>query len=147
MKICFASSAGGHLTEILQITGIGKRHDAFFLTYEAENSKNLKYRTYFIENVTRNPATLIKNAIQTIRILLKERPDIIISTGAGVAIPACYFGKVLGSKIVFIETFCMPTKGSLSGRLAYPIADRFLVQWKDQLKNYGKKAEYVGSVF
>lgn len=147
MKICLACSAGGHLAEILQIIDAVKGHDVFFLTYKAENSENLKYKTHFVENVTRNPVTLVKNTIQTIKVLFKERPKIIISTGAGVAIPACYFGKLLGTKVIFIETFCMPTKGSLAGRFAYPIADKFLVQWKDQLKNYGRKAEYRGSVF
>ena len=147
MKICLACSAGGHLTEMLQIKDAVKGHDVFFLTYEAENSRDLGYRTHFVENVTRNPITLLKNAVQTLRVLLRERPGLIISTGAGVAVPACYLGKLLGSRVVFIETFCMPTRGSLSGRFAYPVADRFLLQWREQSKNYGKKAEYVGSVF
>jgi len=147
MKICLACSAGGHLTEIMQLIGALEGRDFFFLTYRHRDSEDLKHRKYFVKNVTRNPITLLKNFIQTFIALVKERPGLIISTGAGVAIPACYIGRFLGAKVIFIETFCMVTRASLAGRVAYPIANKFLVQWKGQLKNYGGKAEYKGAVF
>lgn len=148
MKICLACSAGGHLTELLQVArNIKGNHKLFFLTYRQKDSEGIGFRTEFVECVTRNPLTLIKNIIQSFGIIAKEKPDLIISTGAGVAVPAMYWGKLFGAKIVFIETFCMPTQGSLSGRFIYPIADKFFLQWKEVKKHYGKKAEFWGPVF
>jgi beta-1,4-N-acetylglucosaminyltransferase len=72
---------------------------------------------------------------------------VIISTGAGVAVPTCFLGKFLfKSKFIFIESFCRIKEPSLSGKLIYPIADLFFVQWKNLLNFYGKKAIYRGSV-
>jgi beta-1,4-N-acetylglucosaminyltransferase len=81
------------------------------------------------------------------RILLKERPDVVISTGGGeIAIPFCYAGKLMGAKVVFIETLARVTTRSAAGKLIYPIADLFLVQWESLLKLYGSKAQYWGNV-
>lgn len=147
MKICLACSASGHLTELFQLKSVFENYESFLVTYKAPNSKKTGFRTYFVENVTRSPLSFIKNFFQSFRILLKERPKIIISTGAGTAVPTCYIGKLFGSKVIFIETFCMITKSSLSAKLVYPIADLFLCQWEEQLKNFGQKAEYYGGVF
>lgn len=146
MKLCLACSAGGHLTEILQILDAFEGHKTFFVTFLREDSKSLK-NAYFIEDPKRSPTRLIKAVFQSYRILKKENPDIIISTGAGVAVPACYLAKLLGKKVVFLESFCRVKTPSLSGKIVYPIADLFLVQWKDMLPRYGKKAMYWGAVF
>lgn len=134
------------MIELLQIMEAFEDHEVFFLTFKREDSKDLT-NAYFIEDPERNPLKLMKNIVQTAKILIKKRPNVIVSTGAGVAVPACYIGKLLGSEIIFIETFCRPIEGSMAGRLVYPIADVFLVQWKEQLKKYGKKAIYGGTVF
>ena len=149
MKVCIASSAGGHLTELLQIKSVYEKYDHFFITFKRKNSVELakNEKVYFVEDPSRNPFKLIKTLFQSFLILLKERPKVIISTGAGVAIPIIYLGKLLfRSRIVFIESFCRVSTPSLSGRLAYPIADKFYVQWEELLKAYGRKAEYKGAV-
>lgn len=146
MKICLSCSAGGHLTEMLQLLEAFEDHTTFFITFREENSKNLK-NAYFIEDPKRNPFKAILNTLQTIHILLKERPDIIVTTGAGGSIAACFFGKLLGTKIIYIEGFARVNTKSLTGRILYPIADLFLVQWEPLLRLYGKNAQYRGSVF
>lgn len=109
-----------------------------------ELKKNEK--VYFVEDPSRNPIKFLKCLFQTFCILKKEKPKVIISTGAGVAVPACFLGKLFfKSKIIFIESFCRIEEPSLSGKLIYPISDLFLVQWKKLLKFYGK-AIYRGSV-
>jgi UDP-N-acetylglucosamine:LPS N-acetylglucosamine transferase len=148
MKICLACSAGGHLTEILQLKESYEKYDHFFLTFERENSKDLAKmeRVYFVKDPSRNPLDAIINFFQSLYILLKERPDVIITTGAGVAVATCYLAKLFGKKTIFVESFCRVEKPSLSGRLVYPIADLFIVQWKQLLKFY-PKAEYGGQIF
>jgi polysaccharide biosynthesis protein len=79
-------------------------------------------------------------------ILLKKKPDIIISTGALVTYPICLLGKILGKKIVYIESFARVDKASLTGKLMYKIADLFIVQWKELLNIY-PNAVYGGGIF
>lgn len=149
LNVCLACSAGGHLTEMLQVRGCYKKYPHFFITFNREDTVCLKKseNVYFVNDTSRSFLDFIKCNVQTFRILWKERPDVIISTGAGVAIPACYLGKLLfGAKIVFIESICRIEKPSFSGRLAYFVADKFFVQWKEMLKQYGKKTIYRGAV-
>ncbi len=81
--------------------------------------------------------------IQSIWILIKTKPDAIISCGTSSAVPISYIGKILGKKIIFIESMSRIYHHSLSGRLIYPIADLFFVQWKTMKKVY-PKAIYAG---
>jgi UDP-N-acetylglucosamine:LPS N-acetylglucosamine transferase len=124
-------------------------HDYFFVTHDSEATKNLKngYRIKFDGWNLVGKIMLTKVFIKAIYILLKQRPDAIVSTGAGeIAVPFCYIGKLLGMKIIFIDTLARLTTPSSGGRLIYPIADLFLVQWIPMLKIYGKNAKYWGKL-
>jgi len=147
MKICIACSAGGHLIEALQLMPIVKKYPHFFLTFKRKQSKELlkNKKVYFIIDPKRNLFKLFLNFLQTLKIFLKEKPDVVISTGAASAVPACYLGKFFGLKIIFVETLAAVEKPSLAGRFVYPIADLFLVQWRKLLKFY-KKAVYGGEL-
>ena len=149
MKICISCSAGGHLIEILQIKEAYKDYDHFFITFRQEGVINeLKNeRVYFLTDTKRSMFLFLKSFLETFKILLKEKPKVIISTGAGVAIPSIIIGKFfLRSKIIFIESFTRIYEPSLSGKIAYHFSDLFFVQWKQLLKKYGKKAIYRGAV-
>lgn len=63
----------------------------------------------------------------------------IVTTGTHTAGPMCYLGKIFGSKIIYIETFANKNKKTATGRLIYPIADLFIVQWEEMLKLYPKQ--------
>ena len=77
---------------------------------------------------------------------MKEKPDVVITTGALVAFPICLIAKIFGKHIIYIESFARVNSRSLTGRLLYPISDLFLVQWEEMLKFY-PKAKYVGGIF
>jgi len=145
MKICLVASGGGHLKEISFIESFYKKYNHFFVTFKRPNSISLakKEKVHFIVDPKRNPVKLIKNIIQSFSILRKEKPEVIISTGAGVAVPICYLGKLLGSKIIFIESFCRTQDPSVSGKLIYPISDLFIYQWK-KLKEFYPNGIYGG---
>ncbi len=148
MKLCIACSAGGHLSEISQLEEYYKKHEHFFITFKRLDSIELskKNKVYFVVDPKRNPLSFIHNFIQSFFILLKEKPGAVISTGAGVALPALFIAKLSGKKTVFIESFCRINSSSFSGKIAYKFADLFLVQWKQNLKFY-PKAKYAGAVF
>jgi UDP-N-acetylglucosamine:LPS N-acetylglucosamine transferase len=149
MKICLVCSAGGHLVEMERLMPAFEGRDYFFVTHRSEYSQHLK-RAYFIEykkGYIRERITWLKTIFIAFRILLKERPDVVISTGGGeIAVPFCYVGKLLGAKVILIETLARTSTKSAAGRLIYPIADLFLVQWQSLLTKYGKKAQYWGNV-
>ena len=102
------------------------------------------YPCYFPTN--RNLKNLIKNTFLAIRILRKERPDVIISSGAAVAVPFFYIGKLFGAKTVYIEVFDRIDKPTVTGKLVYPVTDKFIVQWAEMKKVY-PKAINLGSIF
>ena len=78
--------------------------------------------------------------------LLKEKPDVIISSGAAVAVPFFYLGKLMGKKLIYIEVFDRIDKPTVTGKMVYPITDRFIVQWEEMKKVY-PKAINLGSIF
>lgn len=150
MKICIVSSAGGHLIQCLKLLPVLKKHNVFVITFTAGHlKKSLKgLKTYLIENPKRNPVRYMQTAPKFYEILKKEKPDVIITTGAGVAVPVCLMAKYFfGSKIIFIESFSRITEPSQTGRILYNFADLFIVQWKSLLKHYGDKAVYGGTIY
>ncbi len=94
---------------------------------------------------TRNIINLIRNSFLAAKILFKERPEIIVSNGAAVAVPFFYIGKLLGSKLVFIEVYDRVDSPTLTGKLVHPITDAFLLQWEEQ-KNFYPKGKVMGQV-
>ena len=102
------------------------------------------YPCYFPTN--RNIKNLIRNTGLAWKILRKERPDLIVSSGAAVAVPFFYLGKLFGAKTIYIEVFDRIDKPTLTGKLVYPVTDRFIVQWEGMKKVY-PKAINLGSIF
>lgn len=148
-KLCLTCSAGGHLTEMFHLKKCYSKFPHFFVTFKRRDTSELskKEKTYFVTDPGRNPINFLKNMFQSFRVLSKERPAVIMSTGAGVGIPISYLAKlVFGCKIVFVESFCRTEHPSLTGRIIYPIADMFMVQWEELLEKYGDKAIYRGAI-
>ena len=145
MKICVASSAGGHLTEVLQLRSAYEKFQHFYILVKRDDSKWLakKRKVYYVEDVRLNSKAFLKNFFSSVEILKKEQPDILISTGAGGALPSILAAKFLGVKIIFIESLARVTALSLTGKFVYPIADLFLVQWPQLAKG---KAKFWGAV-
>ncbi len=150
-KICITCSVGGHLVEILNIIDAFKDHEIFYITSYEATTKDLD-RVYYLDYTDASPICLkmfrafILAFYQSLKILYKEKPEYIVTTGSGIAIPVCYVGKLFGAKIVFVETLCRISTTSITGKALYPIADLFLVQWEYLTKKYGKKAKYWGKV-
>lgn len=147
MKICIACSAGGHLIEALQLMPILKSHKVFFITVDRSQSRERlkKWKSFFVNDTKRSPHKLVSTFFKSLRILRREKPSVIISTGAAAAIPTLFAGKLLGSKIIYIESIAAVTKPASAGKVAYTIADIFIVQWRSLLKYY-KKAIYGGQL-
>lgn len=149
MKICLVGSSGGHLTHLYMLKPFWKDKERFWVTFPKEDAKSIleeekMYACYYPTN--RNIKNLIKNTYLAIKILKKEKPDLIISSGAAVAVPFFYIGKLMGTKLIYIEVFDRIDKPTMTGKMVYPIADKFIVQWEEQKKVY-PKAINLGSIF
>ena len=80
----------------------------------------------------------ILNSFISLYYFFRYQPEVIVTTGTHTAVPMCYIAKIFGSKVIFIETFANRTVGTVAGRLVYPIADTFVVQWEELHKVYPK---------
>lgn len=147
-KICLTCSTGGHFEQLkLAIKELPLHaYDVYWVTYPNKHLKKMfegvKY--YTIHNVTLKKWTWVVNSLQSLWILLKEHPDVIISSGAGVSFPTIYFGKKLFKcKIIFLCSAANVTKPSRVPYRAYPLSDLFLVQWPELLSIF-PKAKYIG---
>lgn len=147
MKICLTCSAGGHLTQIRKLEKFYRKYDYFFVTFFSKPIEELtkRERFYFVKDPGRNLFKFLINTLQSLKVFLREEPDVIISTGAGVAIAMCWWGRIFGKKVIFIEDWCVVEKPSFSGRLVYPIANLFIIQW-EQLQKYYPKARFKGAL-
>ena len=92
-----------------------------------------------------HPMRVITVLFQCVRVILRERPDVVLSTGAAAGCIVCFLGKLIGAKVVWIDSITNVERISLSGRMVRYVADLFLVQWPDLASQY-KSVEYVGEV-
>ncbi|MDO8627027.1 MAG: PssD/Cps14F family polysaccharide biosynthesis glycosyltransferase [Candidatus Diapherotrites archaeon] len=148
IKICIASSAGGHLTEILQLKNLYSKYEHFYLSDYRTNAIDLskKEKMYFVTCPRRNPLKLIASFFQSLQIFFHEQPDIVLSTGADTAFSICLITKLFRKKLIFIESFARIEEPSLSGKIFYPISDLFFIQWREN-KKFFPNAIYAGPVF
>lgn len=148
IKICLAASAGGHLSQLVRLSESWKSHEIFCVTTtDVVQNKLSKYgKIYIVGECNRqHPLRVIKVLLWCIRAVLKERPDVLISTGAAVGCIMCFLGKLLGARVVWIDSITNVERISLSGRMVRYIADLFLVQWPELAQRY-KNVEYVGAI-
>jgi UDP-N-acetylglucosamine:LPS N-acetylglucosamine transferase len=120
-------------------------HEAFFITYDSARTRGLE-RKYLLRNIGTNPLVMARAFLSMLRILLREKPKLIVSTGSEIAIPAFYLAKLLRIKTVFIESWTRVDRPTGTGKIVYPVSDLFLVQWERLLSKYGKKARYEGTI-
>ena len=154
-KVLFISSTGGHLSELMQLEPIFDSYDSYLITEKTKSNlalkakwgKNISYLLYGSkDHLFSYLFKFSYNCLKSIGLFIKIRPNVVVTTGAHTAVPMCYLAKIFRRKVVYIETYANLHTKSLSGKLVYPIADLFLVQWESMLELY-PKAEYWGGVF
>ena len=152
-KVMFVSSVGGHLTQMLELKSLFNDYDYVLVTEKTEVTIDLKEkyhmdyllygsRQYWFKYIF----IFLYNFFKSIYLFIKYRPSVIVTTGTHTAVCLCYLGWILRKKVIFIESFAKRTSPTLSGRIVYPIATTFIVQWKSMLKFY-PKAKYFGGIY
>ncbi len=126
-----------------------EKHDRFWVTFDKTDAKSMLSDEQMIPcyyPTNRSPKALFKNTILAWKVLKKEKPDLIISSGAAVAVPFFYLGKLFGAKTLYIEVFDRYDHSTMTGKLIYHVADEFVVQG-EQMKEIYPKAKNLGSIF
>ena len=118
------------------------RHANSKTVYRSREVKQSWFSTVF---------TTLYSTIECLILILKIRPQLILCNGPGTCVPICYcaflcrlFG-IYQPTIVYVESFCRVKSLSLSGKLLYPIADKFIVQWPELTVKYSR-AEHLGRI-
>lgn len=162
--VMFACSEGGHFAQMMTLNGLFGKYNSIFVTdnYRATSDvpglndvQSIEYVGGIADSRKRNASnshndsrwTYVRGYLQLFeqcrKALKKYRPKVIISTGSNIAVPLFWFGKLMGCKLVFIETRAHVYSKSLTGKLVGGISDMVIVQWEEMLKVY-KNAEYYG---
>lgn len=152
-RILLPTSAGGHLTEILQLQELLEASEHLFVTEDLPLCRRLMQGRpcRFVRPNGRNRdwrfwRNFMLNWLLAVPILLRHRPHAIVTTGSHTAIPFCYLGKLLGCKVIFILSFCRVNSKAAAATAVYPISDLFFVQWQQMHRHYPKSV-YAGPLF
>lgn len=149
LKICVACCPGGHMVQAKQLASVYEKYDHVYVTFAGgvadEMKKSTKVRTV-PDLVRRNPFSWVAVVAGCCHAAVVERPDVVISTGAGAVVFFCVFAKLLGAKLIFLESMAKVTRPTWTARVLYPFADLFMVQWPGLLKFF-PKAKFLGRLF
>jgi len=148
LRVCLAASAGGHISELLQLESCWRGRDCFFVTTSrvVEGQLTRFGRVYTVpESNRQHPVRVLGTLVGCLRIVFAERPAVVLSTGAAVGCLMALLGKLAGARIIWIDSIANVERLSLSGRLVRPFADLILTQWPEVAQQYDG-VEYAGHV-
>ncbi|EOH96879.1 hypothetical protein UAY_02611 [Enterococcus moraviensis ATCC BAA-383] len=148
-KICLIASSGGHYEQLLMLKALEETFDVYYVTEKTDYNGN-DQNTYYIKQINRREKLFVINIVriffQSVKIFMKEKPDIIISTGALAVIPTFILGKAFKKKLIFIESFAKINSQTLTGKFIYKFSDVFFVQW-EEMKQFYPDAIFNGPVY
>jgi UDP-N-acetylglucosamine:LPS N-acetylglucosamine transferase len=149
VELLLVCSSGGHLQQLLALRPVWEGYSHVWVTFDKTDARSLlsDERVVFAYSPTnRNLVNLVRNFILAWRTIGRARPQALLTTGAGVAVPFAWVARLRGTRVVYIESFTRIDGPSLTGRLVRPVAHRLYVQWPD-LTQLGSKSRYAGNVF
>ncbi|MFC3686879.1 PssD/Cps14F family polysaccharide biosynthesis glycosyltransferase [Aquipuribacter hungaricus] len=139
MKVLLVASTGGHLAQLLAVGDAWSAHERHWVTFRKADALSAlagEKVTWAFHPTTRNAWNALRNQVLAVVTLLRDRPDVVVSTGAGVSVPFFVAARVLRVRTMYIEVFDRVDEPTLSGRLNYPLSDAFCLQWDEQLSAY-----------
>jgi UDP-N-acetylglucosamine:LPS N-acetylglucosamine transferase len=137
--VLLVCSTGGHLAQLLCLRPWWGAHDRAWVTFDRADARShlASERTWWAHHpTTRNLPHAVRNLVLARRVLRDERPDVIVSNGAGVAVPFFLLARRMGIPTVYVEVFDRVDSPTLTGRMCRPFTDLFCVQWAEQQAFY-----------
>lgn len=148
LRLLLVCSNGGHLGQLHKLELWWSQHERLWISFDKADAQHLlagEQVRWAYYPTTRNIANLLRNFGLAFKVMLGWRPDVVVSTGAGVALPFFVLGKLLGVRTVYLEVFDRIDSATLTGKLCRPFTDLFCVQWPEQQQVY-RDAVLVGPV-
>jgi UDP-N-acetylglucosamine:LPS N-acetylglucosamine transferase len=139
MKVMLVCSAGGHLAQLYRLRPWWERHERTWVTFAGEQTESLLQGETVIPAyapTTRNIPNALRNLRLALRVIRAERPDVIVSDGAGVAVPFFLVARAFGVRTVYLEVYDRISRPTMTGRMCYPLTQLFLLQWQEQTVHY-----------
>jgi beta-1,4-N-acetylglucosaminyltransferase len=146
LKILLVGSAGGHLLQLYRLKPWWGKHHRRWVTFRMPDSQSLLAEeevAWAFHPTTRNIPNLIRNFALAWRLVRGYRPDVVISSGAGVAFPFFIVGRLFRAKTIYVEVYDRIDLPTMTGRLCQPISNLFVLQW-DQQRRFYPKGEVIG---
>lgn len=150
-RICVGASAGGHMNQLLKLLEISRSWpqspSSYVTTLEALAEKLLQRGPVYIigECNRQQPLKALGVLMRSLKVVIKERPDVVITTGSLPLAMVCLSAKLFGAKIIWIDSIANVNRLSMSGQMIRHFADLFLTQWPELAQEY-KNVEYVGAI-
>ncbi|MBX2800442.1 MAG: hypothetical protein KTR31_22370 [Myxococcales bacterium] len=139
MKVLLVASSGGHLTQLLWMREWWSAHDRSWVTFDDPHAREVLADERWVaahHPTNRSALALARNLVLAERVLRREQPDLVVSTGAGVGVPFLWLGRRHGARTVFVEVFDRTERRSLTGRLVAPVVDVVVLQRAAQRRLY-----------
>jgi beta-1,4-N-acetylglucosaminyltransferase len=142
-------SGGGHLSQLAELCADWPVAGQHWITFDSAQARALlrdRRVTFAHWPTNRSAKRLARNLALAWRVVRESRPRVIVTTGAGIAVPFCWVGRLLGCHVIYVECLSRVSDPSLTGRLVAPVAHEFYVQWPQLVERY-RHASYVGTVY
>lgn len=147
--VMLVTSSGGHLSHLLELEGFWAGHRRVWVSFEMPDAVSRLDGEEVIwahQPTTRNLRNLVRNLVLAWSELRRLRPSLIVSTGAGVAVPFFWMGRLLGARTAYLEVYDRIDSSTMTGRLVRRITDLMLVQWSEQASLY-PGARVMGTIW
>jgi beta-1,4-N-acetylglucosaminyltransferase len=147
--VLLVCSTGGHLLQLVALRDAWQDYERAWVTFDKSDARSLLAEEVVLHAhgpTNRNVPNLVRNLALAWRVIARLRPRVILTTGAGVAVPFAWVGRLRGARIVYVESITRFADPSLSFRLIAPIAGRLYVQWPELAQRL-PRARYAGSAF
>ena len=148
-EILLVCSTGGHLLQLVALREAWESFSRVWVTFDKSDAHSLLVGESVVHAfgpTNRALKNLVRNLVLAWRVVGTLRPRVILTTGAGVAVPFAWIGRLRGARVVYVESITRIDGPSLSYRLLAPVTSRVYVQWPE-LESVVRGSHYVGSVF
>lgn len=148
LRIALVASSGGHLSQLLKLSDAWRGRDAFYVVTTDVVKKKLgeDKRVYVAGECNReHPLRVLRSLWRCFQAIHRERPAVVLSTGAAIGCLCCFIGRLFGAKVIWVDSITNVEHMSLSGRMVRHIANLCIVQWPELMQTY-PGVEYVGNI-
>jgi UDP-N-acetylglucosamine:LPS N-acetylglucosamine transferase len=146
-RVMLVCCQGGHFMQMMSLKSAWEDLPRVWVTTQAADTEALlrdEHKIYAHVPTARNVKNMFRNLWLSAVVVRRYRPDVLLSTGGGVTFPAFIVGKLTGARLIYVESLTRVDGPSLTGRLVYPLVDRYFVQWPEAATR--PRMEFVGNL-